>query len=224
MCHRIREAMKEKGERPILTGTIEADETYVGGKARGAPVARARRRARRNQSSGIADKSIVFGLLQRGGEVRTIVVPNVKHVTTRDAMARHIDFRNARLVTDGHSAYRRINRFMPHAYVDHDTEYVSRDHPEVHTQGIENYWSIFKRGLIGTFHHVTPQYLGQYLPEFEYRFNRRRITDGERFADLLSRPQGRVTWWCRTPQPENPYAQASGPVGGSPRRTSSHEG
>ncbi len=70
--------------------------------------------------------------------------------------------------------------------------------------GIDNYWSILKRGLIGTFHRVTPQRLSSYLQEFEYRFNRRQITDGGRFADLLSRPQGRLTWFCRTPQPENP--------------------
>ncbi len=192
MGHRIRYAMGEKGLRPIMTGTIEADETYIGGKARGAPAARSRRKERLGQASGITNKTIVFGLLERGGEARTIVVPNVKHATTQERMAQHIDFSKARLMTDGHSAYRRINRFLPHEYVDHETEYVRGD---VHTQGIENYWSILKRGLVGTFHHVTPEYLPSYLQEFEYRFNRRKITDAERFADLLGRVEGRVDWY-----------------------------
>ena len=77
---------------------------------------------------------------------------------------------------------------------------------EVHTQGIENYWSILKRGLYGTFHHVDAGYLARYLNEFEYRFNRRKISDAERFAALLGQTQGRVLWYCRTPQPENPHA------------------
>lgn len=86
MCHRIREAMREKGDRPILTGTIEAEETYVGGKARGAPAARARRALKRGKPGGTKNKQIVFGLLQRGEEARTIVIPNVKAATTRESM------------------------------------------------------------------------------------------------------------------------------------------
>ena len=199
MCHRIREAMREKGPRPILTGTIEADETYVGGKARGAPMARSRRKFREGQASGIKDKQIVFGLLQRGGEARTIVIPNVKSATTRESMAQHIDFSKAELMTDGHSAYRRIRHFMPHGVVDHEREYVNSDDPTVHTQGIENYWSLLKRGLIGTFHHVDAAYLPQYLHEFEFRFNRRDLTDADRFQALLGRTNGRLTWYQERP-------------------------
>ena len=206
MCHRIREAMREKGTRPLLTGTIEADETYVGGKARGARVARSRRAVETGKAGSITNKVVVFGLLQRGGEARTIVIPNVRHATTSEQMAQHIDFRDARLMTDGHMAYRRIRHFLPHAYVDHEREYVKQGYPDVHTQGIESYWAILKRGLIGTFHHVSPGYLPQYLDEFEFRFNRRTVTDAERFDDLLTRPQGRLTWFCRTPQPQNPHA------------------
>ena len=79
-------------------------------------------------------------------EARTIVIPNVKSATTRESMAQHIDFSQARLMTDGHSAYRRIREFMPHGVVEHDREYVRSDDPVIHTQGIENYWSLLKRG------------------------------------------------------------------------------
>jgi hypothetical protein len=68
------------------------------------------------------------------------------------------------------------------------------------------YWANLKRGLFGIFHHVDAANLGSYLNEFDFRFNRRRITDAERFADLMAKPQGRVLWYCKTAQPENPYA------------------
>lgn len=77
---------------------------------------------------------------------------------------------------------------------------------EIHIQGMENYWSLLKRGLIGVFHHVDADYLPSYLHEFQFRFNRRKISDAERFASLMGETQGRVLWYCRTPQPENPHA------------------
>ena len=92
---------------------------------------------------------------------------------------------------------------MPHETVNHEVEYVRGD---VHTQNIENYWSILKRGVYGIYHHVGDQYLPQYLSEFEYRFNRRQMNDAERFAALIAQTQGRLAWYCRTPQPENPFA------------------
>ncbi len=76
-----------------------------------------------------------------------------------------------------------------------------------HTKEIESCWAILKRGLYGTFHHVDAGYRGCYLNEFEFRFNRREISDAERFAALVSQTRGsRLTWFCETPQPENPYA------------------
>ena len=77
---------------------------------------------------------------------------------------------------------------------------------DVHTQNIEGYWSILKRGVYGVFHHVGDGYLPQYLSEFEFRFNRRKISDVERFAALMSQTQGRILWYCQTPQPLNPHA------------------
>ena len=76
----------------------------------------------------------------------------------------------------------------------------------IHTQGMENYWSLLKRGLIGVFHHVDAAYLGRYLGELEYRFNERNVSDEERFSALMGQTQGRVLLYCRTPQWDNPYA------------------
>ena len=76
----------------------------------------------------------------------------------------------------------------------------------MHTQGIEGYWSILKRGVYGVFHHVGEEFLPMYLAEFEFRFNRRKMSDVERFAALMGQTQGRLLWYCRTPQPQNPRA------------------
>ena len=113
-------------------------------------------------------------------------------------------------MTDGPPAYRSIGGRITHKTIDHEIEYVRRDADIdvlVHTQNIENYWSIFKRGLIGTFHHVSRCYLDMYLHEFDYRAGSRKATDGARFASLLGQARGkRLTWFCRTPQPSNPFA------------------
>ena len=115
-----------------------------------------------------------------------------------------IDLRNTRLITDGHAAYRRIEEYLQHDIIDHEIEYVRGD---IHTQNIESYWSMIKRGVYGVFHHAGDGYLRRYLHEFDFRHNRRKVSDVERFAALLSQTQGRVLWYCRTPQPENPHAQ-----------------
>jgi len=97
-------------------------------------------------------------------------------------MIRDIDVKNSRLITDGHHAYKMIGHEMQHDVINHELEYVRGD---VHTQSIENYWSLVKRGILGTWHHVGEPYLDQYLREFDYRFNRRKISDAERFAALF---------------------------------------
>ena len=212
MCHRIREAMKDKGVLTPLSGTVEADETYIHGRTRRGHKTWHERvtdeiemglRPKRQRRKPYQDYPTVFGILERGGRVRTVKVPATISSVLRPIMGRTIDMKNARLMTDGHSAYRLIKRDLPHDVIDHEVEYVRGD---VHTQGIENYWSLLKRGIYGVFHHVGEGYLPQYLNEFEYRFNRRRVSDEQRFASLLTQTQGRVLWYCRTPQPQNPYA------------------
>lgn len=209
MCHRVREAMGEKGELSLLSGTIEADETYVGGRPRGHKVWKERATdeiqmgIRPKRNSPFNDKAPVFGILERGGRVRTQRIYNVNANTVQSILSKNIDMKTSRLMTDGHRAYRLIRNYLPHDIINHEVEYVRGD---IHTQGIENYWSILKRGVIGVFHHVDEDYLPSYLNEFEFRFNRRKISDRERFAALMDQVQGRVLWYCRTPQPENPFA------------------
>jgi transposase-like protein len=204
MCHRVREAMRDKAPT-LLTGVIEADETYVGGKPRG-------HRTQRGQcltmseriSAAWAKKTPVLGILERGGRVRTIALRPISKRGAQQVLREQIALDSSCLLTDESPLYTGISRHLPHGQVQHDREYVSGY--GIHTQGIENYWSLLKRGLIGVFHHVSVGHLPEYLGEFEFRFNRRRVCDEERFASLMGQTQGRVLWYCQTPQPENPYA------------------
>jgi len=202
MCHRIREAMRSKEFAPLM-GVIEADETYIGGKPRGH-----RTNATSTMSERIkeawAKKEPVLGIVERGGNVRTMHMGKLSQRKVQDALAQHIDLDRSALITDEHPYYYGIARRLPHGVIRHKSEYVRGP---VHTQNIESYWATLKRGLFGTFHHVDAAYLGSYLNEFEFRFNRRKVSDAERFASLVASTRGtRLTWYCETEQPENPYA------------------
>ena len=97
------------------------------------------------------------------------------------------------MVTDESFLYHGIGDHLPHDTIRHADAYIVGD--DIHTQGIENFWSLLKRGLIGTYHHVRPEYLGQYVDEFAFRFNARKMTDVERFAHALRNVDGRLTWY-----------------------------
>ena len=169
MAHRIREAMRDKGFLPPLTGTIEADETYVGGRQRGHWTQRERVEdeikmgIRTKRKSPLQDKAIVFGMLERDGTVRTMKVSSATQRTLEPILRAYIDTLSSRLITDGHPAYRLIKKYIQHDVINHETEYVRGS---VHTQGIEGYWSLLKRGIVGVFHHVGENHLPSYLDEF----------------------------------------------------------
>lgn len=191
MCHRIRWAMTDKNPEP-LSGTIEADETYVGGKPRGH---RKHRIENRTMSEAIKEswdkKTPIFGIMERGGKVRAKVV-KVNQRNVEREMFYGIDRDNSRLMTDQHPVYGNISKMLPHDVIRHDSEYVRG---EVHTQGIESFWAILKRGLIGTYHHVDAGYLNQYVQEYAFRHNTRHITDSDRFNALLANVGGRLDWY-----------------------------
>ena len=202
MCHRVREAMRDKGSLPF-TGTIEADETYIGGKPRRHP---AKKRGTMPQAVSDAKrkKVPVFGMIERDGRVRTIVIKPIDKKRVQATILENIDPERSRLITDESFLYDGISRHLPHDTVRHADTYITGD--AIHTQAIENAWSLLKRGIYGVFHHVTEGHLPEYLSEFDYRFNRRKVSDAERFAALMGQTQGRLLWFCRTPQPENPHA------------------
>jgi transposase-like protein len=173
--HRIRLALT-MGSFNKLSGQIEADETFIGGKARNMHPAT---RAAKITGTGGKDKTPVMGILERGGKgnsrVRVKVVPTTKKKALQSELRQHV-FAGSAIFTDALKSYEGLSEFQ-HEVVDHAVEYVKGD---VHTNGLENFWSLLKRGLRGTYVSVEPFHLFRYLDEQAYRFNNRRMTDSER--------------------------------------------
>lgn len=160
LCHRIREAMQEHGD--LLTGTVEVDETYVGGRFDP-------RRKKAEKGLDHHQKVPVVGLIERGGKVRAhkIAVPSKSILV--GVVKKHVS-RDARVITDQLPSYRTLGQVYRHDTINHIFEYSRGD---VHTNTIENFWSLLKRGIIGSYHQVSIKHLDRYLSEFTYRFNRR---------------------------------------------------
>jgi hypothetical protein len=129
---------------------------------------------------------------ERGGRIRVQVIPKVNQSAVERAMWHGVDRDNSTLYTDEHAVYQKIKDMLPHDVIRHKSEYVRG---EVHTQSIESFWAVLKRGLIGTYHHVDAGYLSQYVAEYEFRHNTRHITDEGRFNALLENVSGRLDWY-----------------------------
>ena len=182
LCHRVREAMDGAAPTGPLGGpdmVVEADETYVGGKARN--------RATRKP----APKKAVVALVERNGFARSFHVANVNAKDVRALVVTNID-RASHLMTDESPIYTRMGReFNGHSTVNHSaSEYVTTGGFK-HSNTAENFFSIFKRGVIGTYHHMSEAHLGRYCAEFDLRYNTRDMNDGERAALILKGAVGR---------------------------------
>jgi len=183
MLHRIRLAM-QTGSFDKLDGTVEVDETFIGGKARNMhPDVR----KRKITGTGGKDKAVVVGVKQRGGEMRAAVVPDTKRATLQEHVAAHVEPGSA-VYTDALRSYSGLDKDYTHETVDHAETYVNG---QVHTNGAENFWSLLKRGLHGTYVHVEPFHLFRYLDERVFTFNQRDLTDLGRFATVLRLASGR---------------------------------
>jgi len=186
MTHRLREAMKEG---PIFKEpmggegvTVEADETYLGGK---------RRRVKRpdGKQHGMHTKMKVVTLVEREGRARSFVVKSVTSKTIRDVLVQNVR-RESRLMTDEANFYRYVGKeFADHGRVHHAAHEYVRD--DVHTNVVEGYFSIFKRGMRGVYQHCKERHLGRYLGEFDFRFNTRDFTDLARTFEALGRIGGK---------------------------------
>lgn len=179
LCHRIREAMDGANGTGPLGGagkTVEADEAFIGGKQKN--------RAYRK----VAPKKVVVSLVERGGRARSFHVANIDAGKLRGALVTNVD-RASHLRTDGSPSYRLVGlEFASHKFVDHRFEYGSGDR---HSNTAENFFSILKRGVIGTYHHWSAAHLHRYLAEFDLRYSTKNVTDGERANRILKGMVGR---------------------------------
>ena len=127
------------------------------------------------------EKTTVLGMVERGGSVVSTVIPRATVDHVKPVMTKMINVKEAVLMTDRHPVYRNMGKMMPHETVNHELEYVRGN---VHTQTIEGYWSLVKRSIYGTFHHVGDGFLPMYLSEMDFRYSRRKISDAARFASV----------------------------------------
>ncbi|MDI6808509.1 MAG: IS1595 family transposase [Candidatus Eisenbacteria bacterium] len=190
MCHRVRHAMSEGPLSVKLRGVVEVDETYVGGKNKNRPISPRFR-------EGAKKKIPVIALVQRGGNVRSFKIKNAGVKELRKAIEENVD-RQSWLMTDQWKAYTPIGRgYQSHEAVNHSAlEYVRGN---VYTNTAESYFSLLKRGIIGTFHNISEKHLDRYNDEFAFRWNMRKSTDGERAMAALRAVEGkRLTYKAPT--------------------------
>ncbi len=161
LCHRIRAAMTKASPQP-LNGTVEVDETFIGGKRKGC-----------GRGRGPAKKTVVAGIVKRGGDVRMSVIPNTTKMTLQRFIKAFADPATRCIITDEWPPYKGI--------ADHDTKHETVNHHkkqwvhgDIHTNTMENVWSLLKRSIIGSYHKVSKKHLDAYLDELEWRYNNRR--------------------------------------------------
>ncbi len=183
MLQRVRQAMQE-GSFDKAKGQVEVDETFVGGKSRNM---HKDVREQKITGTGGKDKTAVMGILERGGAVRTNVVKNRKKTTLQTIVKEHVQ-PGFEVFTDALKSYEGLEGEYLHQLVDHAIEYVKG---HVHTNGMENFWSLLKRSLNGTYISVAPFHLFRYVDEQAFRFNHRNAHDSVRFQHAMRRCCGR---------------------------------
>jgi transposase-like protein len=178
MLQRIRLAM-QTGSFTKLSGVVEVDETYIGGKARN--MHKSARLSRQRSLKRQMGKTPVLGMIERDGQVRAEVVPNVRHSTVHDRIAQHVE-PGSSVYTDDLRSYHGLGLHYEWRVVNHAETYVNG---QVHTNRIENFWALLKRGLNGTYISVQPFHLFRYLDERVFTFNMRNLDDYGRFETVL---------------------------------------
>jgi len=182
MAHRIRLAM-QTGTFKRMSGSVEVDETFIGGAAR---FMHANKRREKIKARGPMGKAAVMGLIERHGKkgysrVHLRVVEDVGQETLQGEVCKRVEL-GSNIYSDAHGGYEGLKFAYEHGVIDHAEKYVEG---QIHTNGLENFWSLLKRAIKGTYVSVEPFHLFRYLDEQMIRFNQRMMNDGERFLELV---------------------------------------
>lgn len=186
MLHRLRHAIRTRSFNKRLEGEIEVDETFIGGKDKN------KHAHQRKGKRGPVGKTAVFGMLERGGELRARKMESLKASEVQGEIARNVE-PGSNIMTDEYTGYRGLDEQFNHHTVNHSAgEYVKNYF--CHVNGIEGAWSLFKRQIFGIHHFVSTKHLDRYLDEMCWRYNRRDSAEGDRVNDLLNSVSGRLTY------------------------------
>lgn len=190
LSQRIRECFFIPQE-PIMEGVVEVDETFVGGKN----INRHKnKKVKYSQGRSFKDKTPVFGMLQRGGRLAAFVVPDTSVSSIQPIILKNLK-QFSYLISDEWTAYNGMSKFYFHDFVRHRMkEYVSFDNPTTHTNTIEGFWGIFKRGIKGIYNSVSRRHLQKYVNEFVFRYNSRKIKESDRFCLFLQNIEHRLKY------------------------------
>lgn len=185
VLHRIREMLKDKAPEK-LRNVVEVDETYVGGKNGN------RHADKKKKSQGGADKAPVFGAVQRHGKVIVKAIPDHKHSTILPYLVSMVEEGSIMVSDQFYETYHPILEAYKQVIVKHkDGEYVRG---AFHTNTIEGFWALLKRGIFGIYHQVSPKHLQRYCDEFAARYNTRQVKDNERFQQAVKNSEGRLKY------------------------------
>lgn len=187
MLHRIRECLKVECLE-CLAMEVEADETFIGGKNKNRHKSK---KVENAQGRSVKDKTPVFGMVQRDGLLIAKVVPNTQAQTLIPLVDQWVK-PDSFIYTDEWQAYLQLNKSYNHGIVIHgEGQYVS---DRAHTNTMEGFWGLLKRGIIGIYHNVSPKHLQKYVDEFAFRYNTRKISESDRFNLLLRSTQFRLKY------------------------------